>query len=274
MRRMHASTASTGQMRLLAPGDRVLLLACDPSMFVQVEEAAGQEAGAAGTAAAEEGAGEGRPSKRVRPDGDGGAVSAEQADSQQQQQQQQQQPGVTAAAAGPVMLVLVGVQGSGKSTFCHSLMQRVQQGQQAQQGEGQQRGAARSWVRINQDTIAGGREVVAAAAVHGVCSSPSPLPEPHLVQTASAALERSVWTRQARPCGAATAPSLTAHTWCPTSAARSSAWLRSMACRWGAPLRLRTACSGLAWSYAWERLSHRHRHAAWPAVARRCTAWS
>ncbi|KAL4419776.1 hypothetical protein ABPG75_006874 [Micractinium tetrahymenae] len=224
-----------GQSRLLSPGDRVLLLACDPSMYVELgacdsSGSGGGGGGAPAAAAAADGAEE-RPSKRSRPDNeqqaqqdgqqqqqaqqaqqdgqqqqqqqqqDGQQQQQQQAqqDGQQQQQQQQQAqsggqqqqqqqaPSAAASAAGvnpvpPVVLVLVGVQGAGKSTFCNALMQRTQQPAQQQQGQ-QQPGQAQAeglqeqqhpqqpaqqqqqaqqqhpqaprWVRINQDSIAG-----------------------------------------------------------------------------------------------------------------------
>jgi predicted alpha/beta-fold hydrolase len=43
---------------------------------------------------------------------------------------------------GPIILVLVGVQGSGKSTFCHKLMESE---------------AGNGWVHVSQDTINKGR---------------------------------------------------------------------------------------------------------------------
>lgn len=82
-----------GQSAALAPGDRVLLMATDPS-GPYVELGAPTEAGAA------------------------------------------------AAPARRVALVLVGLPGSGKSTFAAELARRS---------------AHRPWLRINQDTIGGGR---------------------------------------------------------------------------------------------------------------------
>ena len=55
-------------------------------------------------------------------------------------------------AAGPVMLVLVGMPGSGKSTFCEKLSARGQQ-EQEQQGL---LPPPPVWERVNQDSIAGG----------------------------------------------------------------------------------------------------------------------
>lgn len=82
-----------GQSAALAPGDRVLLMATDPSVFVELG-ASSSEAGAA----------------------------------------------AAAAAARRVALVLVGISGSGKSTFAAELARR----------------SARPWRRVNQDTIDGG----------------------------------------------------------------------------------------------------------------------
>ena len=140
----------TGETRLLSVGDRVLLLGCDPSMFVEVTaatvpaETGGSAAadGAAGGATVEGGAEP--PSKRLRLETDAAATAGA---SQQQQQQLLQGDGTAgaaaAAAAGPVLLVLVGAQGAGKSTFCHNLKQATERP-----------GITRRWSRVNQDTIA------------------------------------------------------------------------------------------------------------------------
>ncbi|KAL4430393.1 hypothetical protein ABPG77_002199 [Micractinium sp. CCAP 211/92] len=201
-----------GQSRLLAPGDRVLLLACDPSMHVELISCdTGGGSGDAAAAAAGAGGPEQRPSKRARSgceqqaqqDGQPeqqqqqqGCQQQQDGEPEQQQQQQRQQQqrqqdgqqqrngqqqqeeqapsaGVVAAAGAsvpPVMLVLVGVQGAGKSTFCNALIRRKQQQQGHQQaGQAQPRGSQQQeqqqqqqqqqqeprWVRINQDSIAG-----------------------------------------------------------------------------------------------------------------------
>ena len=148
----------------------MLLLGCDNSMFVDLAAApaAYGTADAAGGAAdgAPAGAGEldGAPEPpRKRARAEGGAPAAPSSAQQQQQQQQQQQVAGSAAdagaaagapaaaAAGPVMIVLVGAQGSGKSTFCENLQRAAEQA-----------GTGRRWVRVNQDTIAGKRVGVRA----------------------------------------------------------------------------------------------------------------
>lgn len=154
--------ASAGESRILAAGDRVLLLGSDDSMFVDVAAAhhAHGTAGAAGTAADAAGGAAGGapadggeqgdaepPSKRARAEGSAPAAPS----SEQQQQVAGGAAGAGAAAAaaagaGPVMLVLVGAQGSGKSTLCENLQRAAEQA-----------ATGRRWVRVNQDTIAGKR---------------------------------------------------------------------------------------------------------------------
>lgn len=165
-----------GQSRQLAPGDRVLLLACDPSMYVELVscDSAGDGGGSgAEVVAAAEAEDERRPSKRLR-GGDEQQVQQDGRREQQQAQQDCQQQGpqeqalsahAAGTAGGPapaVLLVLVGVQGAGKSTFCDALIQRTQQQQQAGQARSrsqseqqQQQQQAPRWVRVNQDSIAG-----------------------------------------------------------------------------------------------------------------------
>lgn len=140
----------------------MLLLGCDPSMFVEVKAAPAPAA--AGTAAADNAAaaaatgeasarqgGSEPPSKRARTEGAAAAPGSA-------QQQQGRQPGgstaAAAAAGSPVMLVLVGAQGAGKSTFCKELQRKTERP-----------GGHRRWARVNQDTIASGWGLFRAAVL-------------------------------------------------------------------------------------------------------------
>ena len=97
----------------------MLLLATERGVFVElVAPASACQPSIAGPAEEQE-----PPAKRTRVEGGGDAAPAAH----------------VAAVTQPVVLILVGLQGSGKSTFCQGLQQRSQL----------------RWSRINQDSIAG-----------------------------------------------------------------------------------------------------------------------